>query len=163
GGDNPPNQSVNVSISGAALTFTTKALTESGNWLAVSPASGTTPGNLSVSVNPSGLAAGTYRGAITITPSGATASLQSIAVTLTVSAAGVPIFSSNGLVNASGRQTKLAPGALFAITGSSVGPDVPVTATAPDYPTVLGGTSITFTPADGSAPVDARIKSASAG
>src|SRR5205823_14850181 len=73
------------------------------------------------------------------------------------------VFNSNSLVNASGRQTKLAPGALFAVTGISIGPDTPATATAPDYPRSLGGTSINFTPAGGGSPVDAFIKSASAG
>src|SRR5204862_6965818 len=72
------------------------------------------------------------------------------------------VFNSNSLVNAGGRQPRLAPGALFAVTAISIGPDTQATATAPDYPKSLGGTSINFTPAGGGSPVDALIKSASA-
>src|SRR5436189_295104 len=54
-------------------------------WLSVSPPSATTPATLAVSVNPAGLAAGTYSGAITLTSAAAGNSPQSVAVTLTVS------------------------------------------------------------------------------
>ncbi|MCX6580185.1 MAG: hypothetical protein NT166_08375 [Candidatus Aminicenantes bacterium] len=58
----------------------------SGNvsWLSVSPSSGTGDSALSVSVNPSGLAVGSYTGTITITDPNATNSPQSISVSLTV-------------------------------------------------------------------------------
>jgi uncharacterized protein (TIGR03437 family) len=162
GGPNPPTQVVSVSSSGAAVAFVVRVQAPADNWLAVNPARGTTPATFTVSVTPAGLVPGTYQGTITMTPGGVVANLQNFGVTLTVNGPGTPVFNSNGLVNLSGRQTKLAPGALFAMTGISIGPDVPAAATAPDYPKSLGDTSINFTPAGGGSPVDALIKSASA-
>jgi len=44
----------------------THAATRSGGtWLSAAPTSGTTPGTVSVSVNPVGLAPGTYNGMVT--------------------------------------------------------------------------------------------------
>jgi len=77
---NPPSQTISLYNQGSGvINWTTSS---SASWLSVSPASGTTPATLSVSVNPSGLAAGSYSGTLTITGSGST---QTIAVTLTVS------------------------------------------------------------------------------
>lgn len=54
------------------------------NWLLVSPASGTTPLTLHVTVNPVGLTAGTYQGRITVTSADAGNSPLSVQVTLSV-------------------------------------------------------------------------------
>ncbi|HEX3448359.1 MAG TPA: hypothetical protein VHS97_08905, partial [Isosphaeraceae bacterium] len=62
-----------------------------------------------------------------------------------------PSIKNGGIANVSGYQTTLAPGTVFVIFGSNLGPASIVTATAPAYPTSLGGTSITFTPNSGSA------------
>ena len=70
GGATPPAQTMNVSSSGAPLSFSA-AVSTGGNWLAVSPSSGTTPATLTVSVTPFGLPGGVYQGAITVTPAGA--------------------------------------------------------------------------------------------
>jgi uncharacterized protein (TIGR03437 family) len=56
-------------------------------WLSVSPASGTAPSTLTVSVSPAGLSPGTYTGTIRITGTGASNSPASIGVTLTVTQA----------------------------------------------------------------------------
>jgi uncharacterized protein (TIGR03437 family) len=146
GGATPASQAVSISSSGAALTFTAAAPTPlGGSWLAVSPATGSTPSTLNVSVTPGNLAAGTYQGAITLTPSGAGATPQSIAVTLTVSGSAAPALTISSVVNASGYQTKLAPGVLFVILGSG-----------------LDSASATFTPAGGGGAVDAIVLSATA-
>jgi len=77
---NPPSQTISVYNQGSgAISWTASS---SAKWLTVSPASGTTPANLSVSVNSSGLAAGNYSATLTITGSGST---QTITVTLAVS------------------------------------------------------------------------------
>lgn len=76
----PPAQTLSVS---GSQNFTAAVATDTGNWLAVTPASGTGNASLSVSVNPAGLSAGTYTGTITVTPQGGTA--QIVTVTLTVS------------------------------------------------------------------------------
>src|SRR5262245_45892585 len=146
GGTTPASQTVTISSSGAALTFTAAAPTSSGgSWLAVSPTTGSTPATLNVSVTPGALAAGIYQGAITVTPSAAGATPQSIAVTLTVSGSSAPALSISSVVNASGYQTKLAPGVLFTILGGG-----------------LDSASATFTPAGGGAAVDAIVLSATA-
>jgi hypothetical protein len=86
GGSTPAAQMVAIS-SGSAVNYTTS---KSATWLSVTPASGTTPGNLSVSINPSGLTAGTYTGNVTVTSSGASNSPKNVPVTLTVTAATSP-------------------------------------------------------------------------
>ena len=52
--------------------------------MSVSPASGSAPADLTVSVDTTGLSAGTYTGSIQVTAAGATGSPQTVAVTLTV-------------------------------------------------------------------------------
>src|SRR5439155_9861934 len=56
----PGAQSVSVTASPAALSFT--ASTSGGTWLSAAPMNGTTPGTVSVTVNPASLTAGTYNG-----------------------------------------------------------------------------------------------------
>ena len=70
---------------------------------------------------------------------------------------GQPSIDSHGVVNATGYQNKLAPGAVFAAFGHNLGPASIVVASAPNYPDSLAGTSITFTPAGGGAPVTAKM------
>ena len=70
GGSNPGAQQLNVTASGPNVSYTAAA-SSSGNWLSVSPGSGTTGGTpQTVSVNIAGLTAKTYTGTITITPAG---------------------------------------------------------------------------------------------
>ena len=158
GAATPASQSVSVTSLGAALSFTAAASTISGgNWLSVSPSSGTTPATLSVSINPAGVPSGIYAGAITVTPSGSGNQPLSFAVTLTVTGANAPVINSGGIVNALGYQNQLAPGVVFAILGSGLGPASIVIASPPNYPTTLGGTSITFTPVGGGAATNARM------
>jgi uncharacterized protein (TIGR03437 family) len=152
----PDAQTVSVSSPGAALTFTATASTSSGgNWLTVSPGSNTTPATLNVSITPTGLPGGIYQGAITLTPGGA--GPQSFAVTLTVNGAGAPAFNSTSIVNALGYQSKLAPDTVFVIFGSGLGPASLAAGAGPDYPTSVGGTSITFTPAAGGPAINAKM------
>jgi len=71
-----------VAIKAGSLTYTAAA--SGGTWLSVSPASGKTPGSVSVSVNPTGLAAGTYNALVTIAAAGAANGAQVVAVSLLV-------------------------------------------------------------------------------
>lgn len=69
-GAQPPNQQVSVSTTGPVTNYlvTTSVSTPTGGtWLQAGPASGTTPGSISVGVNPFGLSAGTYTGSVTVT------------------------------------------------------------------------------------------------
>ncbi|MFB3814936.1 MAG: hypothetical protein ACE14L_12585 [Terriglobales bacterium] len=76
----PAAQQVAVSSTGAALSYT--ASSQGGSWLTVTPAGGTTTSNLSVSVAPAGLAAGTYSGMLQIS---ATNTSAAVPITLIVS------------------------------------------------------------------------------
>jgi uncharacterized protein (TIGR03437 family) len=83
----PPSQTVVIVAPGATLTFTAAASTTAGgNWLSVTPTSGNVQTVLTISVNPAGLAAGSYNGTITITPSGAGNAPQTVPVKLSVNA-----------------------------------------------------------------------------
>ena len=84
-GSTPAAKSVAIAASTATESYTTSA-TSTGNWLAVSPASGTTPGSINVSLqNLSGLtpSATPYQGSVTVTVSGT--NFVTIPVSLTVS------------------------------------------------------------------------------
>jgi len=78
----PAPQTVNVYNEGTG-TLNWSA-TKSTSWITLSATSGSTPASLSVSVNPTGLAPGTYSGTITITPSGGANGPQTVNVSLTV-------------------------------------------------------------------------------
>ena len=85
GGGTPASQTVNITNAGAGTLAWTAA--SGSSWLTVSPNSGTGSGTLTLGINPAGLTAQTYNGAITVTASGATNSPRTISVTLTVNAA----------------------------------------------------------------------------
>jgi hypothetical protein len=82
-------QYILISSSAGILTWTAFA---SNSWLIVSPASGTGGAPIEVSINPSGLALGTYSGVITITDPHASNSPQAIQVTLDYTGAGLSPF-----------------------------------------------------------------------
>lgn len=72
-------------------------------------------------------------------------------------AAGAPSITPGGIANASGYQTTLAPGVVFVIFGTGLGPAAIQGATPPTYPPALDGTSISFTPANGGSPITADL------
>jgi len=163
GGAAPAAQSVQVSSSAQALSYTAVAAnTGSVNWLSVTPASGTTNSNLSVTADGSRLAAGVYPGTITVTafgPNGSpvSGSPATVQVILTVTA---------GTISA-------APAALTftQATGGSAPPQtVSVTASGASAPisftvaatTATGGAWLTATPANGNTPGTVQV-SANAG
>ncbi len=88
GGSNPAAQSVAIANSGSGTMAWTAAATPS--WLAVSPASGSGNGSISIQPNISGLAAGTYTGTVTVSAAGAAGSPATVAVTVTVGPAAPP-------------------------------------------------------------------------
>jgi uncharacterized protein (TIGR03437 family) len=88
GGSVPAAQSLAISTSDNA-NYTASALTNDGaQWLSISPASGATPGTMSVSVNPAGLNAGSYNGTITISGPN---SVTQVSVSLTVGGGGITV------------------------------------------------------------------------
>jgi uncharacterized protein (TIGR03437 family) len=91
GGAAPAAQPVAVNGFGAA-TYTA---TVTGAWLSVSPASGSAPAQLTVTANPTGLAAGTYTGKVEINLN---SHIQDIQVTLIVSASPVLTTTPGGFI-----------------------------------------------------------------
>lgn len=100
GGSNPDPQVISLDSSAQLLSFSTNVTTsDGGKWLTVSPAFGTTPQNVTLSVNPDGLKPGTYSATIAISSPGATNSPVTVAVSLTVKSSvlvpSVPIINFN--------------------------------------------------------------------
>ena len=131
GGSTPPSQAFSVTEGQGGSVGWSAAVTQGASWLSASPASGTAPSTVTVSVDPAGLVAGVYSGTITITAPGAVDSPASIDVTLTATAAltlaaswsfeesgagpGVPVFDSSGGAH---NGTTYGPGTV-ATTGAS--------------------------------------------
>ncbi|MBL8174499.1 MAG: hypothetical protein JNK48_07515 [Bryobacterales bacterium] len=86
GGAPPAAQTVNVTSTGSANFQVTASTTGGGTWLSVNPTGGSAPGALTVSVNGSSLAAGTYTGSIGISSSDVNNGPVVIPVTFTVTA-----------------------------------------------------------------------------
>jgi glucose/arabinose dehydrogenase len=83
GGAAPPSQTLSVSNFGAGtLTWTASA---DQPWVTITPVSGSAPGVVTVSVLPTGLAAGTYNATLTFTSPQASNSPRTTLVSLTVS------------------------------------------------------------------------------
>jgi uncharacterized protein (TIGR03437 family) len=144
GGTAPAAQTLTLSGNDGPLAFTASA---GSLWLGVTPSSGTTPATLAVSVNPAGLAVGTYNGTINITQAGSVAP-QLILVTLQVGSGG-PTPTIAGVINAaSGVVGTVAPGMAISIFGTSLGPATGVGFAAPPeggtVATLLGGTEVLF-------------------
>ena len=144
GAATPATQPISVSSSGAALSFMTAA--SGGTWLSATPASGTTPGTVTVAVNPTGLAAGTYNGTVTITSAGATGSPMTVSVSLVVSAAAPPVLTATPTALSFNYLIGTATPATQPISVSSSGTALAFTTAA------SGGTWLSATPASGTTP-----------
>jgi len=148
----PAPQVVQLSSTGSVTfnaTFTPSAsIANRGNFITVTPASGTAPAALTLGVNSTILATlpqGTYTGTVTITSPGVT-SQAVVNVTLTVGAAPPPAITA--IVNAATLQPgPIAPGEIISIFGTNAGPSTPQTfalTSAGTVPTTLGGVTVMF-------------------
>jgi uncharacterized protein (TIGR03437 family) len=141
---NPAPKTVHVT-GGASVSFTAQA-NSTGNWLSVTPTSGTADNAaLTVSVNPSGLEPGeTYRGTILVTGGGGTGS-ATINVSLRVQAPAPTIMA---VVNsASYYASSISPGEIVSIFGTNLGPTAPVGLTLDSngkVATAAGGVKVFF-------------------
>ena len=80
----PQNVAI-TSTDGSPIPYTVSSTTNGLNWLLLNQTAGTTPANIQLSANPSGLSVGTYTGTVTIRANGNVAnSPQTLAVTLNV-------------------------------------------------------------------------------
>lgn len=144
----PAPQSVQLTASSASATWTAAASTQSGgNWLQVTPASGTGPGTLSVAINSAALTtAGTYTGSIAVTsPNAAASPAATIAVTINVTQIPKPVI--NSVANAASYVSgAVSPGENIVIFGTGIGPATLTTATLSNnaFPTTVGNTQVFF-------------------
>lgn len=86
GGKPPAGQTIAMVSTGGALGFRVTT-GSSAAWLSATPTDGLTPGSITVSVNPSGLAAGTYNSSVSIAANEADNSPRIVPVTLVVTPA----------------------------------------------------------------------------
>jgi len=141
-GNSPPAaQSLSVTSTGAAIAFT--AVASSSGWLSVTPAAGTTPATLMVSVNTAELGAGSYTGSIALSSGGSL--VFTVNVTLTVTA---PLPTITQLVNAASYLGGgISPGEIVVLFGSALGPSPGITATVDSkgyIETSLANVQVTF-------------------
>jgi uncharacterized protein (TIGR03437 family) len=116
-GTTPPVQVVQLTSTAPNNTYVAQAAS-TGNWLLVNGvtanASGTLPGSLNITVNPTSLTAGTYQGTVTATD--AHGSTQSIAITLVVN--GVSSIANPSFLSFVAEENGLPPaGQTITITG----------------------------------------------
>lgn len=147
----PQALSFNYIVSGALPAAQNVAITNAGGgtlswsassaaaWLRLSPASGTAPATLSVSINPAIMAAGTYSATVQITATGAIGSPASVGVTLLVQAA-APTFTVE--LSTAGQEEPFAPQSIVSAYGSNLASGTASAATVP-LPTSLENTSVT--------------------
>lgn len=117
-GAGPPSSQSLLLTSNSPLPFTATAVS-TGNWLSVSPRTGTTPATITISVNPSALTAGSYDGSIRITGSAPTVT-GTVNVTLNVSGTNTPAISESGVVNGASFGAGIAAGSWVSIFGQNL-------------------------------------------
>ena len=122
GGTQPPAQSLSLTTTGGSVQFSLG--TTSSGWLMAEVTSGSAPRNVAISVNTTGLTAGTYMGSISITAPNVLTNAIVVNVTLTVAAAPVPqpITVQSA---ASFQFGVIAPGELITVKGNQLGPASP--------------------------------------
>lgn len=142
GGGTPPPQTLSVLNSGTgSLPYSASVTTLSGaSWLSISPSGGTATHSrspMTISVDPTGLAEGTYYGQVHITSTGASNSPQVANVVLDVAAAGQDL---GALVQPTG--------VIFVTAATPAGgtnpPAQTVTVTTPDTTPLAFSTTVSF-------------------
>lgn len=150
-GTHPPDQNITLTSTGGPAPFTVSATTTGGGqWLSASPTTGLTGGAsntaaVAVSVNPDGLAVGTYSGTLSITSSVLATPIQ-LTVGLTVSA--MPPPAPTTITNAGSYTAgSIAPGEIITIKGTLLGPATPASFTLDaqkQVATTLADTQVLF-------------------
>jgi uncharacterized protein (TIGR03437 family) len=145
GGAVPVAQGVSVTnASGGALPWT---VSSNATWLTVSPASGSAPSTLSVSVNPTSLTAGPFSGVVTVSSPGVTSQTVNVALTVNPAAAVGPQITVAGVINAATSLAGgIAPNEYISIWGAGLGPSTggysgPMTTLASGTRVYIGGTA----------------------
>lgn len=140
----PPGQAIQVINPSGTVTYTAAASTVSGiPWLTIAPGSGSTPGNISVTLAVAQLVPGQHSGAITVTVQNAAP--VTVPVTLTVT--GVTVQIQRVLNAATLAPASVAPGEILTLTGFGMGPDTAAIAQASAagaFGSQLAGTQVLF-------------------
>ncbi len=139
-------QTLKIASAGVSVDTAVSATTKSGGtWLFVSPVRASTPLEATVSVNPTGLPAGTYQGSIVVASGTQALTPVTVPVTLTVAQSAPSIA---GILNAASyRGSVVSPGEIVTIFGSGMGPSGLVASRLTSQGTLdnkLGGTTVTF-------------------
>ena len=151
----PAAQALQVTTTAGSVPFTATfkpdATSGGGNFITVTPGSGTTPASISLAPNPwviGTLAAGKYTGTVTVSSSSLAGGDQTVNVSLTVAAGSVPILTSV-TSGASLQPGSISPGEIVTIFGTAIGPALPQQGIEfqivnGEVPTTLGGVTVTF-------------------
>jgi hypothetical protein len=96
GGPNPQSQKITIKASAdpAIIYYPTTTTADGGQWLAATPQAAVTPSDVTVTVNPSGLTAGTYYGVVILHDASGVAPAAYVPVSLQVG--GTPILTVSG-------------------------------------------------------------------
>ena len=147
----PPAQNVTTTSNSRSVSYqvsTTVTNPPGGTWLKLSAAQGQTPGFVQVSVNPSGLSDGIYRGSVLFQPTEAGITPVFVPVTFVVgcnrgACAPPPTESPTilGIVNSASFHISGAPGAAMTIFGGNLSTST-MQALAYPLPTTLGDTMV---------------------
>jgi uncharacterized protein (TIGR03437 family) len=125
-GTAPASQKITVTSTGGVVAFTVGTTTSGSatGWLSTDISKGNTPMDVNVTVNPQGLAAGTYTGSVSIAAPGVLANPIVVPVQFIVTAPPTP--QPTAVRNAASFiATFIAPGEEIAIFGSNIGPATP--------------------------------------
>ena len=154
GDTNPAAQTLSVTSTNGSVSFTAlAAVTSGGNWLSVTPTSGSTNASLQVSANLSGLAVGSYAGSITVTAAGASGSPAVIPVSLTVANTPNLILTPTALTFNYTTGTAAPAGQSVAVSTSNSAK----ASYSASVATTTGGTWLKVTPGSGTSPSNITV------
>jgi uncharacterized protein (TIGR03437 family) len=140
----PAAKNISVTSTPTGVAFTSTVTTAAGgNWLSVTPASGTSTAAATVSTNLAVLAAlspGTYTGKVTFSGTGAAA--LDAPVSLTVVSANAPLIAEGGVVPVYSASNTIQQGSWISIYGSKLADAT--TVWNGDFPTTLANVSVTI-------------------
>lgn len=152
GGPVPPAQTIIVSSNGPPLSFNAGVSTLGGSWASITPSGTvTSPASINVTLNPLGLVAGTYMGAITVTSAAATNSPLTIPIVLNISGVPTASVSSSVLTFTMQAGSAVPPPQSLALTAGGTY-NFGITATS-----LSGGSWVSTTPFSGSTPATITV------
>jgi uncharacterized protein (TIGR03437 family) len=110
---------VTIDVGGSNAAWT--AASSAASWLTGAPATGAGNGKFNLTINPAGLANGTYTASVVVKSANAVPTSQTIPVYVLVGPApAAPSISDGGFLNGASFQTTMAPGSLISIFGSNL-------------------------------------------